>query len=102
MVKALVKDYLTDRQERQLATLAPGASALFDIDGSSVAAYRTPQGELLAVSPVCTHLGCKVHWNGEEKSWDCPCHGSRFHPDGTVIEGPALAPLRRKSPREPG
>ena len=55
-------------------------------------------GELFAVSNVCTHVGCKVHWNSVETSWDCPCHGSRFRPDGTVIEGPALHPLRRKHP----
>jgi Rieske Fe-S protein len=71
---------------------------MVDVDGDTVAAYRTPEGELLAVSPVCTHLGCKVHWNSVETSWDCPCHGSRFRPDGTVIEGPALGPLARKHP----
>jgi glycine/D-amino acid oxidase-like deaminating enzyme/nitrite reductase/ring-hydroxylating ferredoxin subunit len=96
MTKALVKDYLTDRQERKLTTVGPGTAAIVDTDDGSVAAWRSPQGELFAVSPVCTHLGCKVHWNGVETSWDCPCHGSRFRPDGTVIEGPALAPLARK------
>jgi glycine/D-amino acid oxidase-like deaminating enzyme/nitrite reductase/ring-hydroxylating ferredoxin subunit len=96
MTKALVKDYLTDRQERKLAGLAPGDSAIVDSEDGSVAAWRSPAGELFAVSPVCTHLGCKVHWNSVETSWDCPCHGSRFRPDGAVIEGPALAPLKRK------
>lgn len=98
MTKALVKDYLTHRQEEKLASLAPGDSAIVDSEGESVAAWRSPAGELFAVSPVCTHLGCKVHWNSVEASWDCPCHGSRFRPDGTVIEGPALAPLKRKHP----
>ncbi len=98
MTKALVKDYLTDRQEKRLATLAAGESAILNSEDGSVAAWRAPDGELFAVSPVCTHLGCKVHWNSAETSWDCPCHGSRFRPDGTVIEGPALAPLRRKHP----
>lgn len=96
MAKALVQDYLTDRQEEKLASLAPGDSAIVDSAGESVAAWRSPQGELFAVSPVCTHMGCKVHWNSVETSWDCPCHGSRFRPDGTVIEGPALTPLARR------
>jgi glycine/D-amino acid oxidase-like deaminating enzyme/nitrite reductase/ring-hydroxylating ferredoxin subunit len=96
MAKALVKDYLTQRQEEQLSSLAPGDSAIIEAEGQSCAAWRAPDGELFAVSPVCTHLGCKVHWNSVETSWDCPCHGSRFRPDGTVIEGPAIAALQRK------
>jgi len=95
-VKQLVKDYLTHRQAQHLASLAPGDSAHVEADGEDFAAWRSPEGELFAVSPVCTHLGCKVHWNSVETSWDCPCHGSRFRVDGTVIEGPAIAPLRRK------
>jgi glycine/D-amino acid oxidase-like deaminating enzyme/nitrite reductase/ring-hydroxylating ferredoxin subunit len=96
VVKHLVQDYLTHRQEEKLASLAPGDSAVIESDGDSFAAWRSPEGELYAVSPVCTHMGCKVHWNSVETSWDCPCHGSRFRPDGTVLEGPALAPLERK------
>jgi glycine/D-amino acid oxidase-like deaminating enzyme/nitrite reductase/ring-hydroxylating ferredoxin subunit len=96
VVKQLVKDYLTSRQDEKLSELQPGDSAIVDAEGETLAAYRAPDGELFAVSNVCTHLGCKVHWNSVETSWDCPCHGSRFRPDGTVIEGPALAPLKRK------
>jgi len=96
MAKSLVKDYLTHRQEQQLSGLAVGDSAIIEADGESFAAWRAPDGELFTVSPVCTHLGCKVHWNSVETSWDCPCHGSRFRPNGTVIEGPALSALRRK------
>ncbi|MEJ7929918.1 FAD-dependent oxidoreductase [Ramlibacter sp. AN1015] len=99
VTKALLKDYLTHRQEERLSSLAPGDSALVDAEGESCAAWRSPDGELFAVSSVCTHMGCKVHWNSVETSWDCPCHGSRFRPDGTVIEGPALKPLARKYPR---
>lgn len=94
--KELVKAYLTRSQEEHLASLAAGDSAIVDIDGDSFAAFRAPDGKLFAVSPVCTHMGCKVRWNSVETSWDCPCHGSRFRPDGTVIEGPAVTPLRRK------
>ena len=96
VVKQLVKDYLTGGQKEKLASLAPGDSAIVDAEGETFAAYRAPDGELFAVSQVCTHVGCKVHWNSVETSWDCPCHGSRFRPDGTVIEGPALKPLKRK------
>ena len=58
--------------------------------------YRSEDGTLQAVSLRCTHLGCLVRWNGAEKSWDCPCHGSRFDVDGSVLEGPATHPLERK------
>jgi glycine/D-amino acid oxidase-like deaminating enzyme/nitrite reductase/ring-hydroxylating ferredoxin subunit len=102
VVKQLVKDYLTKRQEEKLATLKPGDSAIVEAEGEHFAAYRAPGGELYAVSNVCTHMGCKVHWNSVETSWDCPCHGSRFRPDGTVIEGPALHPLKRKHMPELG
>lgn len=102
VVKQLVKDYLTGRQNEKLASLAPGDSAIVDAEGETFAAYRAPDGELFAVSNVCTHAGCKVHWNSVETSWDCPCHGSRFRPDGTVIEGPALHPLKRRHPPELG
>lgn len=98
VVKQLVKDYLTSRQEEKLSQLAPGDSAIIEAEGESFAAWRSPEGELFAVSNVCPHLGCKVHWNSVETSWDCPCHGSRFRPDGTVIEGPALTGLERKHP----
>jgi len=102
MAGSLLKDYLTHRQAEKLASLAPGDSAIVESEGEPVAAWRSPQGELFAVSSVCTHLGCKVHWNSVETSWDCPCHGSRFRPDGTVIEGPAMTPLQRKQIREMG
>ena len=96
VVKQLVKDYLTSRQDEKLAQLQPGDSAIVDAEGETFAAWRSPSGELFAVSNTCPHLGCKVHWNSVETTWDCPCHGSRFRPDGTVIEGPALSGLRRK------
>ncbi|HEV2064680.1 MAG TPA: Rieske 2Fe-2S domain-containing protein [Thermoanaerobaculia bacterium] len=58
-----------------------------------VALYRDAGGSLHASSSVCPHRGCDVDWNGQEKVWDCPCHGSRFTPEGAVIRGPAAQPL---------
>jgi glycine/D-amino acid oxidase-like deaminating enzyme/nitrite reductase/ring-hydroxylating ferredoxin subunit len=98
-VKTLVQDYLTRSQHEHLSSLAVGDSAIVEAEGETFAAWRAPDGELFAVSPVCTHMGCKVRWNSVETSWDCPCHGSRFRPDGTVIEGPAIVALQRKQLR---
>jgi glycine/D-amino acid oxidase-like deaminating enzyme/nitrite reductase/ring-hydroxylating ferredoxin subunit len=73
--------------------LGVGEGGIVDVDGKAVAAYRDEHGALHAVSATCTHLGCTVRWNGAERSWDCPCHGSRFDLDGAVLTGPAVAPL---------
>jgi Rieske Fe-S protein len=65
------------------------------VNDKIVAAYRHHSGEVTTLSPTCTHLFCTVHWNDAEDTWDCPCHGSRFRTDGSVINGPATEPLRR-------
>jgi Rieske Fe-S protein len=59
------------------------------LDGKKIALYKNINGVVSAYSAVCTHLGCTVEWNKQEKAWDCPCHGSRFAKDGRVIQGPA-------------
>ena len=64
-------------------------------DGERIAAYRDPEGELHVCSAVCPHLGCIVAWNPAEKTWDCPCHGSRFEATGEVIAGPAESDLKQ-------
>lgn len=79
------------------ATLAPGEGAVVEAGGERVGAYRDEGGQLHGVSLVCTHLGCHVTWNPAERSWDCPCHGSRFGVDGEVLHGPAVRPLERKT-----
>jgi glycine/D-amino acid oxidase-like deaminating enzyme/nitrite reductase/ring-hydroxylating ferredoxin subunit len=76
--------------------LAPGTGAVMRIRGERCAVYCDESGQLSAVSAVCTHLGCIVAFNDAEHSWDCPCHGSRFTPDGAVIHGPATAPLEQR------
>lgn len=67
--------------------------AVVDVDGELCAVSRDAGGDLHAVSAICTHLGCVVGFNPAERSWDCPCHGSRFGIDGDVGGGPAVNPL---------
>jgi len=57
--------------------------------------FKTPSGKIIKLSPVCTHLGCIVQWNDQAKTWDCPCHGSRYDKDGKVKNGPAVKPLEK-------
>jgi glycine/D-amino acid oxidase-like deaminating enzyme/nitrite reductase/ring-hydroxylating ferredoxin subunit len=97
----VVQQFLGDR----LGTLSPpkadslgaGEGGIVSFDGHKVAGYRDDGGVLHAVSPVCTHLGCLVAFNTAERTWDCPCHGSRFTVDGEVIEGPATKDLDRRA-----
>ena len=91
--KRFVKDRLARVAAPPAEELAPGEGGLVSLEGEDVAAYRHPDGTLQAVSPTCTHLGCTVAWNPAELTWDCPCHGSRFGCDGTMIVGPATADL---------
>jgi glycine/D-amino acid oxidase-like deaminating enzyme/nitrite reductase/ring-hydroxylating ferredoxin subunit len=77
-----------------LNDLAPCQSRRIDVGGQPVAVYRGKDGALQAVAGKCSHMGCELRWNGAETSWDCNCHGSRFAPDGRVLEGPALVPLQ--------
>lgn len=79
----------------EVEVLRPGQAAIISIDGLKQAVSRDQAGELHRVSATCTHMGCTVSWNTAESSWDCPCHGSRFASDGTVLHGPALRPLER-------
>lgn len=69
---------------------------LIKVEGDVLGVYRNPEGDLYHVDPTCTHLGCTVNWNNAEKTWDCPCHGSRFSYTGDVLEGPAVRPLKRE------
>jgi len=93
----LATGYLS-RKLHDYDALAAGEAAILKIDGENVAAYRDEQGGLHAVSAVCTHMGCIVGWNATDRTWDCPCHGSRFDLAGEVLHGPAVAPLAAKDP----
>jgi Rieske Fe-S protein len=78
----------------ELAQVETGEGQLVTIDGEKIAAYRDEKGVIHAISAVCPHLGCILAWNNAEKSWDCPCHGSRFGCDGGVLHGPAITDLK--------
>ena len=75
--------------------LAPGEGDIVSAGGQKAAGFRDDDGTLHAVSSRCTHLGCQVVWNAADRSWDCPCHASRFDVDGGVLNGPAVKPLAR-------
>jgi glycine/D-amino acid oxidase-like deaminating enzyme/nitrite reductase/ring-hydroxylating ferredoxin subunit len=86
-------DHLTPGEVDSPDDVPPGEGRVLRRGAQKLAAYRAPDGALTLLSATCTHLYCVVEWNGIEKTWDCPCHGSRFAPDGAVINGPAIAPL---------
>jgi glycine/D-amino acid oxidase-like deaminating enzyme/nitrite reductase/ring-hydroxylating ferredoxin subunit len=91
-----VGDRVKHPGRRPIESLTPGEGDIVRHNGEKVAGYRDDDGHLHAVSPVCTHLGCQVNFNRAERSWDCPCHGSRFAVDGTVLQGPAVHRLEVK------
>jgi Rieske Fe-S protein len=95
--KHLVTDRLPQIARRAgLDDIPPGEGRVLTLGGKKLAVYRNERGGLQALSPVCTHLGCIVQWNTTEKSWDCPCHGSRFDPQGIILNGPAVTPLEAR------
>lgn len=89
----LVRDRLAGAESRSLRSVARGHGQVVEYHGRKVAAYRDEHGTLTPRSATCTHLGCVVGWNPAERTWDCPCHGSRFSPVGDVRAGPAESPL---------
>lgn len=89
----MVRDRLTGTESRSLRAVKPGHGKIIQVNGQRVAAYRDQGGAVTLRSAICTHLGCTVTWNDADRSWDCPCHGSRFTPEGGVISGPAQTPL---------
>jgi len=97
-VAAQYADWLRPEEHGSAADLAPGTGAVVQRGAAKVAVFRDDSGAVHERSAVCTHLGCVVRWNTEERSWDCPCHGSRFAPTGEVLNGPAPAPLNPVEP----
>ncbi|WP_224333339.1 FAD-dependent oxidoreductase [Haloprofundus halobius] len=93
VAKEFVGDWLSMRQREDLRRLNRGEATVLRERTKPVAAYRDDDGELHTHSAVCPHLDCIVRWNDAERSWDCPCHGSRFGYDGHVVNGPAVSDL---------
>ena len=78
--------------------VAPGEAKWVRTGGRTLAVFRAENGTVHALSAVCTHLGCRVRWNRVERSWDCPCHGSRFDIHGDILNGPATKSLDEAPP----
>lgn len=81
--------------DRSVDDLDAGHGGLVSVAGRQLAVYRDDDGNTHELSPRCTHMGCTVDWNDSARTWDCPCHGSRFAADGSVVHGPASEPLER-------
>lgn len=90
-----VGDRLAPGQSDEVGDVPRGRAVTVRQDGEPTGVYRDEEGLLHVVSLLCTHLGCLLRFNGADRSWDCPCHGSRFDIDGQVLEGPAVHPLKR-------
>jgi len=88
-----VADRLRQSKSLGVENVPRGEGRVVVIDGQRAAVHRKDDGTVIKVSAVCTHMGCIVRWNNAERTWDCPCHGSRFTPEGLVLGGPAEAPL---------
>ena len=95
----LVRDRFAGAATKSLRCVKRGEGKIVELNGETLAAYRDEAGAMELHSATCTHMGCLVEWNKAERTWDCPCHGSRFGHDGKVIAGPAETPLADPSSR---
>lgn len=93
VAKNLIGGKLESLTKEEDIDILPGEGKVVELYGKRAGAYRDPDGVLYIVNTTCTHMGCELNWNPAERTWDCPCHGSRFTYEGKVIEGPAVKPL---------
>ena len=94
VVKELLGGKLSRPSSMDPSKLKGGEGKILNVKGKKTAAYKDENGKIYFLSTPCTHMGCKVNWNNAERTWDCPCHGSRFNYDGKVIHGPAVMDLK--------
>ena len=93
VVGKLVGGLFPEEKLSVLADIALGEARIVDFEGKKMGIYKDALGKVYAIDPGCTHIKCTVQWNDAEKSWDCPCHGSRFSYTGQVLTGPARKDL---------
>lgn len=95
VVRRFIGKWFSAEELNETASLAPGEGKVVIFNGNILALSKDNDHTLHAVSPACTHMKCSVGWNLAEQSWDCPCHGARYSPDGKVLNGPASKDLER-------
>ena len=96
MVKESVNSLLVKKLEvpqEEISQIQNGQAKIVEVDGQKIGVYKNDNGEIFKVNPVCKHLGCELSWNNLEKTWDCPCHGSRYDYKGNLIYGPSVKNL---------
>ena len=94
VAREAASDVLIVRTVRRASfDLRPGEGAVVEVNGEKVAAYVHEDGNTYTLSARCQHMGCIVEWNGRARTWDCPCHGSRYEYNGAIINGPTTKPL---------
>ena len=94
----MIKDVTLPGFDDKEVDVQLGEGKVLQVYGKKLAIYKDKAGKVITLSAICPHMGCTVHWNNAEESWDCPCHGSRFDTSGCVIEGPAFHGLEKKEP----
>lgn len=96
VMKHFLEDKLKELVIINLDEIPRGEGKVGKLNGQNMAVYKDEQGEIHTLSPNCSHMGCVLSFNNAEKSWDCPCHGSRFDTDGKVLHSPATINLEKK------
>ena len=97
MVKQVATSFIVEKlkiPEETLINIKNDSGNIIEIDGEKIGIYKDVNGKIHSVKPTCTHLGCTLSWNNADKTWDCPCHGSRFNYDGKNIYDPAFRDLK--------
>ena len=94
-VKGIIGDRIKE-EKIDIEDIENNSGGVVDIDGEKVGIYKDENGKIYEIDPVCTHFGCILEWNDADKTWDCPCHGSRFDKYGNNMYGPAIKDINKK------